>query len=306
MIYLIDRYGAAMTLEQLIVLNAIVEQGTFRAAADHLNKAQSAVSYMVKKLEGEVGFELLSREAYRPTLTERGEVFYRHATRVLQRMQQLKSISATLRTEQEAEVALTVTATYPLPPILSLVSEMTARFQATHIKMSRDNMGGSLEKLLAGDAQIAISTLDEVPLDRIEALPLRSVMMIPVSHPNFVAAREERMKSDAEMQTHIQVVVSDSARSATQSRGILPGGLRWTVSDFATKKEILLANMGWGGLPEHMIQAELNEGTLVPLSIEGYPPTQVSHYAMRMRNVTHGTVAQAIWDSLRVEKVENR
>ena len=95
------------------------------------------------------------------------------------------------------------------------------------------------------------------------------------------------MKSDAEMQTHIQVVVSDSARAATQSRGILPGGLRWTVSDFATKKEILLANMGWGGLPEHMIQAELGEGTLVPLSIEGYPPTQVSHYAIRMRNVTH-------------------
>lgn len=295
-----------MTLEQLIVLNAIVEQGTFRAAADHLNKAQSAISHTVKKLEDEIGFELLSREAYRPALTERGEVFYRHATRVLQRMQQLKSISATLRTDQEAEVALTVTATYPLPPILSLVSEMTARFQATHIKMSRDNMGGSLERLLAGDVQIAISTLDEVPLDRIEALPLRPVMMIPVCHPDFVAARDDRMKSDTEMQTHIQVVVSDSARATTQSRGILPGGLRWTVSDFATKKEILLASMGWGGLPEHMIQSELDKGTLVPLSIEGYPPTQVSHYAMRRRDVTQGTVAQAIWDSLKMAEIKAR
>lgn len=288
-----------MTFEQLIVLNTIVAQGTFRAAADHLNKAQSAISHAVKKLEDEVGFELLSREAYRPTLTERGEVFYRHATRVLQRMQQLKSISATLRTEQEAEVALSVTATYPLPPVLALVSDMTARFQATHIKMVRDNMGGSLERLLAGDVQIAISTLDEVPLVRVEALPLKPVMMIPVSHPEFAAARDDRMKSDAEMQTHIQVVVADSAQSTTQSRGLLPGGLRWTVSDFATKKEILLANMGWGGLPDHLIQSELDSGALVPLSIEGYPPTQVSHYAMRRRDATHGTVAQAIWDSLR-------
>ncbi|MCE8516854.1 LysR family transcriptional regulator [Ruegeria pomeroyi] len=294
-----------MTLEQLIVLNAIVEHGTFRAAASHLNKAQSAISHMMKKLEDEIGFELLSRDAYRPSLTERGEVIYRHATRVLQRVQELKSISATLRSDQEAEVALTVTATYPLPPILSLVSEMTARFQATHIKMSRDNMGGSLERLLAEDVQIAISTLDDVPLDRIEALPLRPVMMIPVSHPDFPAAQDDRMKSDTEMQTHIQVVVSDSARAATQSRGILPGGLRWTVSDFATKKEILLANMGWGGLPQHMIQAELDEGSLVPLNIEGYPPTRVSHYAMRRRDVTQGTVAQAIWDSLRMSKTQD-
>ena len=36
-----------MTLEQLIVLNAIVEHGTFRAAASHLNKAQSAISHMM-------------------------------------------------------------------------------------------------------------------------------------------------------------------------------------------------------------------------------------------------------------------
>ncbi len=288
-----------MTLEQLVALNAIVEQGTFRAAADHLNKAQSAVSHAIRKLEDEVGFELLSREAYRPTLTERGQVFYRHATRVLQRMRELRSITATLRTEQEAEVALSVTATYPLTPVLSLVSEMTARFQATHIKMSRENMGGSLEKLLDGDVEVAISTLDGVPLDRVEFVPVLPVMMIPVSHPDFVPARDDRMKTDAEMQTHIQVVVADSARGDRQDRGIVPGGLRWTVSDFATKKEILLANMGWGGMPEHMIRQELEAGTLVPLRAEGYPPTQILHYAMRRRDVTHGTVAQAIWDRFR-------
>ncbi len=279
---------------------AIVEQGTFRAAADHLNKAQSAVSHAIRKLEDEVGFELLSREAYRPTLTERGQVFYRHATRVLQRMRELRSITATLRTEQEAEVALSVTATYPLTPVLSLVSEMTARFQATHIRMSRDNMGGPLEKLLDGEVEVAISTLDGVPLDRVEFVPVLPVMMIPVSHPDFVPARDDRMKSDAEMQTHIQVVVADSARGDRQDRGIVPGGLRWTVSDFATKKEILLANMGWGGMPEHMIRAELDAGTLVPLRTEGYPPTQILHYAMRRRDVTHGTVAQAIWERFRM------
>ena len=37
-----------MTLDQLKVLAAIVETGSFRAAADRLHRAQSAVSYAIK------------------------------------------------------------------------------------------------------------------------------------------------------------------------------------------------------------------------------------------------------------------
>ncbi len=288
-----------MTLEQLIVLNAIVEQGTFRAAAENLNKAQSAVSHMLKKLEDELGFTLLSRENYRPALTEKGEVFCRHSLRVLQRVQDLKAIAKTLNSEQEAEVALTVTATFPFSPILGLIGEMTSRYPTTHIRVARDNMGGSLEKLLSDDVQIAISTLDGVALDRVEALPLAPITILPVAHSDFPAAQDGKVNSDAEMQSHIQIIVSDSGSTNRQSRGLLPGGLRWTVSDFATKKEILLANMGWGGMPQHMVQKELDRGKLVRLNVEGYPPVQAEHFVMRRRDALIGVVAQAIWDKLK-------
>ena len=92
--------------------------------------------------------------------------------------------------------------------------------------------------------------------------------------------------------------MSDSGSTNKQSRGILPGGLRWTVSDFATKKEILLANMGWGGMPQHMIQQELDQGDLVRLNVSSYPPVQAQHFVMRRRDITVGVVAQAVWDGL--------
>jgi len=38
-----------MTLNQLLALDAIVATGTFRAAAERLNKAQSAVSHQIRK-----------------------------------------------------------------------------------------------------------------------------------------------------------------------------------------------------------------------------------------------------------------
>ncbi|WP_422374240.1 LysR family transcriptional regulator [Roseibium sp.] len=287
-----------MTFDQLVCLNAIVEHGTFRAAADHLNKAQSAISHSVKKLEGELGFALLSRASYRPVLTEKGEVFHRYSLRVLQHVQELKTIGRTLNSEQEAEVLLNVTTTYPLKPVLGLIGDMTAAYAATHIRLSRDNMGGSLEKLLSGEAQIAISTLHDAPQDRVEAVPLESVTILPVCSPTFLPLRETDVRSDVEMQSHVQVVVSDSSTANKQNRGLLPGSLRWTVSDFAAKREILLAGMGWGGMPDHMVRDDLENGDLIALRVESYAPVEIAHYAMRLRESAKGVVAQAIWQRL--------
>ncbi|GHB32114.1 LysR family transcriptional regulator [Pseudovibrio japonicus] len=287
-----------MTFEQLVVLEAIVSQGTFRGAAEHLHKAQSAVSHMLKKLEDELGFELLSREEYRPKLTPSGEIFYRHATRVLRGMRELKSIAQNLNSHHEAEVLLSVSSTYPLPPLLKLIGTMTPEFPATHIRLARDNMGGPLERLLSGEAQIIISTLHDVPMERVEAAPVAPIVMLPVAHRDFPAAQGNHLRTTAEMQGYVQVVVSDSSQSNEQSRGLLPGGLRWTVSDFATKKEILMENMGWGGMPDYLIRKELEEGTLVPLNVEGYAATPVQQYVMRRRDKPAGIVAQAIWNRI--------
>lgn len=288
-----------MTYEQLVVLDAIVTTGTFRAAAIKLNKSQSAVSHMLKKLELEIDIELLSRDDYRPSLTPAGEVFHRQATRVLSQMRDLRSTAKQLQARQESEVYLAVTATSPLQAILLAVGHVSTAFPATHIRFSTEAMGGPLARLLNDDADIIIATLDDVPADQMEAVPFTSITIRPVAHPDYEPAKEQKVKTIAEMQSHVQVVVADSSRGIfPQSRGLLPGGLRWTVSDFASKKAILLAGLGWGGLPEHLIENELESGQLVPLDVEGYSPLYSQLYKIRRRDREVGTVARAIWDQL--------
>lgn len=288
-----------MTHEQLLVLHAIVTEGTFRGAADRLHKSQSAISHTLKKLENEVDLVLLSREEYRPTLTAAGDVFYRQATRVLHQMQQLSSTAKNLSANQEAEVFLAVTATYPIKPLLKIIGETSLTYPTTHIRLSTESMGGPIERLLRDDADIIIATMDGVPADQVEAIPFSTVTIIPVAHPEFEPARSPDMKTINEMQSYIQVVVSGSSSSAfSQSRDLLPGGLRWTVSDFSAKKEILLANIGWGGIPEHLIKEELERGELVALNVEGYPPRHSQLYQIRRRDHQIGIVAQSIWNAL--------
>ncbi|USG62036.1 LysR family transcriptional regulator [Sneathiella marina] len=289
-----------MTYEQLVVLHAIVTEGTFRGAADRLNKSQSAVSHMLKKLETEIDIVLLSREEYRPKLTAAGEVFYRQATRVMQQMQELGSTAKNLSAKQEAQVFLAVTATYPLKPLLEIVGALTAEYPATHIRLSGESMGGPLERLLRQEADIIIATMDGVPVEQVEAIPFAEVIILPVAHPDFEPAQSSHMKTVSEMQSYTQVVVADSSSGAfAQSRDLLPGGLRWTVSDFAAKKEILIAKMGWGGMPTHMIEKELERGELVALNVEDYPPRQSHLFQIRKRDRDVGIVAQSIWQQLK-------
>lgn len=288
-----------MTLDQLIALDAIVATGTFRAAAERLNKAQSAVSHQIRKLEAELGFDLFSRDAYRPSLTSEGEVLYRETARVLEQVNGLKSVAAGLRSAQEPMISVVMTATVSLGPILAVLGSVGRRFPETHIRVATEMMGGPLARLMEGDADLIIAGLEGVPLDEVETMPVDTIVIRPVASPDFPAAQHIGVRSRREMQTYMQVIVSGTGgQDFDQSRDLLTGGQRWTVSDFEAKKSVIKAGLGWGGLPEHLMKQELANGELVPLTVEGYPPRHTEIFAIRRRDQPMGQVMSLLWADL--------
>lgn len=288
-----------MTLDQLVALDAIVASGTFRGAADRLNKAQSAVSHQIKKLEDELGFDLFSRDGYRPQLSAEGEVFFREAARVLEQVHGLKAVAAGLRSEQEPLISIAMTATMSLDPILEILGEIGRAFPGTHLKLVTEMMGGPLARLMEGEADLIIAGLDGVPVDEVETLPVGAITIRPVVSPDFPAAQRTGVKSRREMQSYTQVVVSGTGgKDFDQSRDLLSGGQRWTVSDFDAKKSIIKAGLGWGGIPDHLMSHDLETGTLVPLAIEGYPPRHTEIFAIRRRDRPMGKVMSSLWKRL--------
>lgn len=288
-----------MTFEQLRVLEAITKEGTFHGAALVLHKSQPAVSLMLKKLEEEIGLQLFSREEYRPKLTPSGEIFYRESTQVLHRMRQLDSLAKSLNSRQETEVCLVVSATCELAPFLRVAGQIKQDYPTTHIRLSTESMGGPIERLIKGDADLIVAAMDDVPVEVVEAVPFDTVEIIPVSHPHYPPAQLAHVKSIGEMQSYVQIIVADSSRgNNSQSRDVLTGGRRWTVSDFAAKREIILSGLGWGGLPNHLIAEDLVRGRLVKLDVEGFPERHSQLFQIRRRDRIAGAVSQAIWQHI--------
>lgn len=288
-----------MTLDQLIALDAIVATGTFRAASERLNKAQSAISHQIRKLEAELQFDLFSRDTYRPSLTPEGEVYFREAARVLEQVHRLQSVAAGLRSEQEPSISIAVTATTSLDPVLSLLGTIRERYPGTNIHVASEMMGGPLARLMDGSADMIIAGLEGVPIDDVETLPFGTITIRPVASPDFPAAQRHGIRSRREMQGYTQVIVSGTGgQDFDQSRDVLSGGHRWTVSDFEAKKTIIKAGLGWGGLPEHMMTDELSTGALVPLRVDGYPTRHTEIFAIRRRDNPMGKVMSDIWAEL--------
>ncbi|UWQ29129.1 LysR family transcriptional regulator [Leisingera sp. M523] len=288
-----------MKHDQLIALEAIVSTGTFRGAAERLNKSQSAISHTIRLLEEELELELFSRAAYRPALTPAGEIFYREASRVLRQMQGLKTTAARLRAREEPELNIAVSATMDLDPLLPALAETGRRHPATHLRLRMEMMGGPIARLMEGKADIALASLEGVPLDDVEAEPVTEVTIRPVASPGLNLPVGSRAFSASEMQSYVQVVAAGTGGAAhEQSRDLLPGGLKWTVSDLAAKKKVILAGLGWGGLPDHMTEEERLSGALLPLNLERFPVRQTMIFKMRRRDRPPGVVASELWNRI--------
>src|SRR5919198_1087291 len=80
-----------MELRQLRYFAAVAGHGNFTRAAEELHLAQSALSQQVRRLERELGVELLLRTTRRVELTEAGEIALTRATRVLSEVDALRS-----------------------------------------------------------------------------------------------------------------------------------------------------------------------------------------------------------------------
>lgn len=70
-------------LSYLLILQTVVEEGSFRSASRQLNIAPSAVSYAVKKLEESLGVQLLNRTTRSIGLSKAGRVLLNNTSSAL-------------------------------------------------------------------------------------------------------------------------------------------------------------------------------------------------------------------------------
>ena len=120
--------------EDLQAFVAVVEAGSFTAAAERLDLAKSAVSRRVSALEERLGVQLLRRTTRRLNLTETGRSFYEHSARIVADLEEAESAVA----QEHGELSGTLRVALPLSFGIHHMCRPIAEFSRRHPRVSFD------------------------------------------------------------------------------------------------------------------------------------------------------------------------
>lgn len=273
-----------MTYDQLEMLEAIVEQGTFKAASEFLHKSQPSLSTGIKKLEEEFGIVLFDRNDYRPKLTSQGKTFYRWAKESLDSFRSLSVVAKEMGQHQvESKLTVVIDPLVEYCDIHGVFQTCLTPQSPTELTLLSAILDNGKEMVLEEKADFAIGTLLTND-DKLESFPFRRTSLIPVAVE--IIAHEYKK--------YPQVVVQSSS-----SQGGLTKGLKCYVSDHSMKYKLIQGGYGWGRLARHEIQQELDDKLLVEIKDPVVKEIDIDFYVIRHRHRPMGPVARKVWEELK-------
>lgn len=257
-----------MDLNALRVMQAVVEAGSFAKAAEQLHKTQSAISYQVSKLEQQLGGALFDRSQYRAQLTPLGSRILEEGQRLLLQADNLDRIAEQFRLGWEPNLEVVIDGMLPLPPILQVLKSMTDMDIPTRIQLRTEFLGGVQQRFERAQADLMLALVHE-PSEQLEQqrlAPINTMLMTSPAHP---LAGQSHCTLET-LRQYVELTVHDSSFDrAHGGRQTFGGEKVFYLSDFAAKKAAICQGLGFGWLPEFLVEDELAEGKLVEVSYIG-------------------------------------
>lgn len=292
----------AITLDQFHVFVTVVDAGGFSAAARKLDRTQSAITYAVKRLEEEIGGELFDRTLYRPQLSARGQALLGRARRILDEVGQFREQANWLAQGLEAVVTLVVDPIAPMSSVLESLKAFQIRFPTVELRLTLEALGASVALLQDGKADLGL-IVDFGGLGaELERTFAFDVQLVPVAAPGHPLALDDAQADRRVLARHTQLVLSDRSEF-TQGRDLgVVGTSSWRITDLGVKHAMLLAGMGWGSMPLHMVEDDLASGRLVRLRVAAWNRSPVlpsiTLFSARSRDRELGPAARWLHERL--------
>ncbi|MEU2775876.1 LysR family transcriptional regulator ArgP [Streptomyces sp. NPDC007162] len=281
-----------LPLDQVRTLLAVVDEGTFDAAAAALHVTPSAVSQRVKALEQRTGRVLLQRtKPVRPT--ESGEVLVRFARQLGRLERDARGELGMSGAGEPTRVSVAVNADSLATWFLGALTALPGIF----VELRREDEDHTAALLREGLVMAAVTSApDPVPGCSVRALG--RMRYLPVAAPRFAAAHVRGGLADALAEAPVLVFDRrDDFQDGFLRRLGRSGAsaLRHYVPTSEGFVDAVTAGLGWGMVPEAQAEPRLREGRLVRLGGPGlWVDVPLYWQQWKLDSPALGAVAEAV------------
>lgn len=176
---------------------AVVEHGSFTAAADALNVSTAFVSREVKRLEKRLNARLLHRTTRKSTLTEVGSVYYARGLEIQNMLDALESDVADLQGQLVGHIRVTAPGLYADQYVAPALAEFTNKYPDVSIEL---DTGMQVVDIVAEgyDLAVRMSALKDSSLIARKIAPRR---LLVCGSPGYFV-HHDRPKDPDELRSH--------------------------------------------------------------------------------------------------------
>jgi DNA-binding transcriptional LysR family regulator len=252
----------SFTSDNAQVFLAVLDHGSFSAAARALGRVPSAVSMQIAQLEAELDlvlFERTTREVRPTTVARTLEPEARQLARQLRRLQQQ---ALDLHAGLESRLTLAVAPELLSAPWNFPLAHLSQEYPSLEVEVLSAPQTAILRWLHESEADLAI-LFERVGIDEREAFQeIASEMLTAVVAPGHSMAGVALRTED--LLDHRQIAVA-----SRETRGIDPRLLVsrkiWRTDSHLATLSLVQAGLGWAYLPKRLVEPYVASQTLVAL-----------------------------------------
>lgn len=286
------------SIDQLRIFLAVVDEGSFHAAARRLGRAISAISYGVAQLEAQLALTLFEREgSRRPQLTAAGNALLAAARTVASDMDALLAKARDHHQGLEAELTLAIDVMYPPAVLAALLKDFTQAYPTVDLRLNVEALGGVTAMVLDGRADLGVAGPVASDFPELERAVIGATELVPVVAPLHALAQIDPIPPGLARQ-HLQLVLSDRSPLTEGREFSVLGARTWRLADLGAKHALLLEGIGWGNMPLYTVAADIAAGKLVRLDLPEAPSVDYRFHALWRRDCPPGPARQWVRQAL--------
>ena len=267
--------------QEMQAFTAVVDNGSFVAAADALKASKAAVSRQVADLEQRLGTRLLNRTTRKLSLTDEGQLFYIRCTDLLYGLAEAESELSQRSGEPSGHLRINAPVTFGI----SHLAPLWGRFLQQHPKVSMEvSLSDRTVDLVEDGFDLAVR-ISRAPHPTFIARKLTTTTMVLCASPGYLKQHGTPERPQDLADHNVVSYTYWSSKDEWEFTG--PGGKKDVVrtrprlhaNSGDTCIAAALQDQGIVMQPDFLVHDALRDGRLVPL-LEGYRTTELGVYAI--------------------------
>lgn len=243
---------------------AVLDRGSFSAAARALHRVPSAVSMAIGNLEAELGYALFERGPREVRATAQARALEPHARLIAEQLGLLQVHALELSQGLESSLSLAVVPDIDHLPLMAAIADLGARYPLLDIQVLSAPQEDALHLLDSGrvDLCLAFAGLHVDPQRSFQHVGLES--LVATLAPTHPALLEGRIRYLEDLVNVRQILVRSRDLPLLDPRPSI-GATHWSTDSFDLALQMVEAGLGWGDLPLARVAPLIDSGRLVRL-----------------------------------------